>query len=279
MNHTGIDTRKSIPPIIGIGLIAVGIVVLVDQVLKTDWIIFAIVPIVATIFMLEAYRTRKSGFTITGCLIFGLALGGLIFLSHLVPSSLDKKIGYLIIAFALGWAIIPIFSRNIGGRPLLWAFIPAGIIFSVGLCFVFSHLTFLDFVLYIVSGVGLTLLIWGLYSRLFGLIIAGSLLVAIGPGIYMAWGTELAVNGLTRTGMMLVIFSLGWALMVLFARKIFSKFIWWPLIPGGVLAMVGWGLYIGGDPGNAGSFIANTGSISLIIFGLYLILMRKSIRH
>lgn len=279
MNRTGIDTRKSIPPIIGVGFIAIGIVVLVDQVLKTGWVIFAIIPIVATIFLLEAYRTRKSGFIITGCLMFGLALGGLLFLSHLILSPLEKKIGYLIIAFALGWVFIPLFSRNIGGRPLLWAFIPAGMILPVGLCFVFSRLTFLDFVLYIVSGVGLTLLIWGLYSRLFGLIIAGSLLVAIGPGIYLAWGTELAVNALTRVGMMLVVFSLGWGLLVLFARKLYLKFIWWPLIPGGVLAMVGWGLYIGGDPGNAASFIANTGSISLIIFGLYLILMRKSIHH
>jgi hypothetical protein len=43
--------------------------------------------------------------------------------------------------------------------------------------------------------------------------------------------------------------------------------------------MVGWGLYIGGDPENATAFIANTGSVGLIIFGLYLLLLRKGIHH
>jgi hypothetical protein len=57
-----------------------------------------------------------------------------------------------------------------------------------------------------------------------------------------------------------------------------EKFVWWPLIPGGLLAVVGWGLYIGGDPGNALAFIGNTGSIGLIIFGVYLLLLRRSFK-
>ena len=43
--------------------------------------------------------------------------------------------------------------------------------------------------------------------------------------------------------------------------------------------MVGWGLYIGGDSDNALGFISNTGGIALMIFGLYLLLMRKGIHH
>jgi hypothetical protein len=42
---------------------------------------------------------------------------------------------------------------------------------------------------------------------------------------------------------------------------------------------VGTGLYIGGDPTRALGFIGNTGSIALMIFGLYLLLMRKGIHH
>ena len=51
---------------------------------------------------------------------------------------------------------------------------------------------------------------------------------------------------------MLVWFSLGWILITVFLRLLMKKFIWWPLIPGGILAMVGSGLYIGGNPENAG---------------------------
>jgi hypothetical protein len=78
---------------------------------------------------------------------------------------------------------------------------------------------------------------------------------------------------------MLSWFAFGWALITACARMITHKYIWWPLIPGGILIMVGMGLYIGGDPRNALGFIGNTGSIALMIFGLYLLLMRKSIHH
>jgi hypothetical protein len=77
---------------------------------------------------------------------------------------------------------------------------------------------------------------------------------------------------------MLVWFALGWGLITIASRILTSRFIWWPLIPGGLLAVVGWGLYIGGDPGNALSFIGNTGSIGLIIFGIYLLLLRRSFK-
>jgi hypothetical protein len=125
----------------------------------------------------------------------------------------------------------------------------------------------------------LDLLFWGMAARLFGLVIPGCLVVAIAPGIYFAWSSPITGNPLVYTGIMLVWFAFGWGLITLCGRLIIHHFIWWPLIPGGILAMVGCGLYIGGDPGNALNFISNTGSIALVIFGLYLILMRKGIHH
>jgi hypothetical protein len=78
---------------------------------------------------------------------------------------------------------------------------------------------------------------------------------------------------------MLVWFALGWGLVTIFARVQTFKFVWWPLIPGGILAMVGWGLYIGGNPQSAVGFIGNTGSIGLLIFGIYILLLRRGIHH
>jgi len=115
-------------------------------------------------------------------------------------------------------------------------------------------------------------------NKLFGLIIPGSLLAALGPSIYLAWGMDNRLNPLTRTGVMLVGFALGWFLITILSRSLTHKIVWWPLIPGGVLAMVGWGLYIGGNPGEAAVFISNTGSIGLILFGIYLLLLRKGIQ-
>ena len=104
-------------------------------------------------------------------------------------------------------------------------------------------------------------------------------LAGIGPGVYFAWGGSSRSGGLAQTGIMLVWFALGWALITLLSRVTFQSFVWWPLIPGGVIGVVGWGLYIGGNPANALGFIGNTGSVLVIIFGIYLLLMRRGIRE
>ncbi len=111
------------------------------------------------------------------------------------------------------------------------------------------------------------------------MIIPGALLIGVGPGISLAWGDLVATNPLAQTGLMLIWFALGWGLIIVFSRVITTKFIWWPLIPGGVLAMVGWGLYIGGDPDNAINVIGNSWSVGLIILGLYLLLLRRGMRQ
>jgi hypothetical protein len=157
--------------------------------------------------------------------------------------------------------------------------IPGGIITAIGCCLLFSQIRVVDFVLYFSIGLGLVFLIWGLVERLFGLIIPGCLLLGIGPGVNIAWGNINQPNGLTQTGVMLVWFALSWIMITVFSRAITAKFVWWPLIPGGILAVVGWGLYLGGDPKAAVGFIGNSGSIGLILFGVYLLLLRRSIRH
>jgi hypothetical protein len=121
---------------------------------------------------------------------------------------------------------------------------------------------------------GSVFLLWGWVEKLFGLLIPGCLLITTGPGISIAWSHVTSPQGLVETGVMLVWFALGWLLITVFSRILYKKFTWWPLIPGGVLAMVGWGLYIGGNPANALGFVGNTGSIGLIIFGVYLLLLR-----
>ncbi len=98
-----------------------------------------------------------------------------------------------------------------------------------------------------------------------------------GPGIFYAWRPEAIANGLTQTGIMLVWFAVGWVIIALASRFLFSQVIWWPLIPAGVLAFVGWGLVLGSNELIAKSFIGNSGSIIVILIGLYLLLLRKDI--
>lgn len=277
-NHSK-SSRPGVLYLIGIVMVAVGILVLADQYLKTGWLLLAFAPIFGIFFLVEALRTRRFLFLVIGGLLLGAGLGGFVGMSSLFNRPLAHDIGWLLVFFATGWGAITYLSRKVLAKPAWWALVPAGIIFSTGLAFLLSDLRVIDFVLWVVSGTGIVLLIWGVYWRLFGLIIPGSLMVTTGPGIYLAWGSSMGLNPLAKTGIMLAIFAIGWALIILFSRVVTSKFVWWPLIPTGILAMVGWGLYIGGDPKNATSFIANTGSIGLIIFGIYLLLLRKGIHR
>lgn len=279
-NSSKKNSRQGIVYFAGIIMVTVGVMVLADQFLKTGWLLLALVPIFGIFFLVEAVRVRKLGYLIAGGLLTGAGLGGFVGFSSLFSRpNVYHNIGWLLVCFALGWVMITTMSRITLEKPVYWPLVPGGIIFSFGLTFLFTPLRVVDFVLWVGTGTGLVLLIWGIYWRLFGLIIPGSLLVAIGPGIYMAWGRASEMNSLAKTGVMIVVFSIGWFLIILFSRVTTANFIWWPLIPGGVLAVVGWGLYIGGDPDNAATFIANTGSIGLIIFGIYLLLLRKGIHR
>ncbi len=276
-NRKSLITKKGLPYVVGILLISIGMIVLLDQFLQTGWLVLIILPISGVIFLEEGIRTKRMGLIIPGTLAFGAGVGSFIFFSSMLQLNIYQRIGYLLLCFGLGWVAITISSIFLQKSISWWALIPASVIGSTGLTFLYSDLQFTDFVFWIVTGLGVSFLLWGVSTKLIGLVIPGSLLTTIGPGIYFAWGQNTVGNALAQTGIMLVIFSLGWGLIILFSKMIIEKFVWWPLIPGGVMAMVGWGLYIGGDPNNAVSFIANTGSIGLIIFGLYLLLLRKSI--
>jgi hypothetical protein len=163
-------------------------------------------------------------------------------------------------------------------KPAWWALFVSTISFAVGINFFKDQQNLLTFVFTISLAIGITFLLWGTTSRKLGLIIPGLIVTTIGSGVYFGWKNAGLKEGLTETGVMLVWFSLGWILITVLSRILDKRFVWWPLIPGGIFAMVGSGLYIGGNPSNALGFVRNTGSIGLILFGVYLILLKFGIK-
>jgi len=258
-------------------LIVVGIILLADQYLKTGWLSLLILPASGIVFLLWGVITRKVGLVIPGCLLMGLGSGEFLALSQFFKFDTHLRIGLFLTIFAAGWVLIFIFSLVMAGHPAWWSLIPGFILFSLGVCFLAPWQP-LNFVLLPAIGLSLAFLVWGMGARLIGLVIPASILLGIGPGIYFAWKAPAAGNGLSQTGIMLVFFSLGWGLITIFSRLMVHKFIWWPLIPGGILIMTGWGLYIGGSPQHALTVIGNTTSVGLILFGLYLLLWRTGLQ-
>ncbi len=263
----------------GIALILFGIVIMADQYFKTGWLSLLIVPAAGFLFLVVAYFTHKLGFIITGSLLLGLGLSGFFAFPSLIHLEFRKRVIFILLVFSVAWAIIPLFSSWVISRKNLWAWIPAAsLAILAGLLYMITWQP-LDLLLYFPAVIGIVFLLFGVIYRKFGLIIPGCLLVTIAPGVYFAWTQPGEPNSLARTGIMLVTFALGWGLITVFSRVLTEQFVWWPLIPGGVLAMVGWGLYTAGNPGQAWTFIGNTGSIGLIIFGIYLLLWRNGIRR
>jgi hypothetical protein len=278
---------KQIYALLGIGplkaggflLIVIGLIALTDlNFLKGDLGVY-LLPLSGLLVLSGGIKSGKKPFLISGSLMASAGIGAVLALYGNQPSVI-RQIGVFLSVFSLGWfliALIPNYSRSTN---MWWALIPGGMVLGLGATFLFSNLSIYDFVLYVGTGLGLSLLIWGYTTKLVGLIIPGSLLIGICPGVFHAWsGTPNVSNGLARTGIMLVWFALGWAMIVLMSRLIIDKIIWWPLIPAGVMIMVGWGLYLGGDPQNAGSVIGNTSSVGLIIFGVYLLLLKNGIKN
>jgi hypothetical protein len=260
-------------------LILIGFLLGLDQVLKTGWLTFVVFPLSGLIMIYLGVNSRSFGWLIAGSIVLGLGAVGYFLLGQLAPQPFLERLGKGLILFGGSWLLITLLSAAIHHPPAWWALVPGGVIIGFGYSLARVPVRVLDFVLFVSCGLAISLLIWGMAARLFGLIIPGSLILSIGPGIYFSWRDLIDLNALAQTGVMLVWFAFGWGLITILARRIYGKFVWWPLIPGGILAVTGWGLYIGGDPGNALGFIGNTGSIAMLVFGLYLLLMRKGIHR
>jgi hypothetical protein len=266
--------------VIGTLLVLSGGLLFLDRYLQTGWLSLAVLPGSAAFLFLWGIRLRHHHLMLAGGLIGGLGAGAVAaFRPGAGPQSLVDQFGFQALYLGIGWCVVVAARAALTTKPGWWGMVPGGILVSLGYCLLFTPLRWVDFVFYLACGIGAPLLIWGLIARLIGLVIPGCLLVTTGPGIFMAWQSPESASPLVHTGVMLVWFALGWLLITISGRVTVRRFFWWPLIPGSILAMVGWGLYIGGDPDNALGFIGNTGSIGLMIFGLYLLLMRKGIHH
>jgi len=266
--------------VIGTLLFLAGGVLFLDRQLRTGWLSLAVLPGAALFVLYWGLRLKHSTLILAGSIMAGLGIGTIAAFGPTDPPLfLSTQIGLLALYFGAGWGGVVIIRAAFTPKPAWWAMLPAGVLGGLGYCLLFTPIRWSDFILGLSIGIGVPLLVWGFIAKLIGLAIPGSLITTTGLGIFWAWQTPDGSNPLVNTGIMLVWFALGWAMITISGRVIMRRFLWWPLIPGGILAMVGWGLYIGGDPGNALGFIGNTGSIGLMIFGLYLLLMRKGIHH
>jgi len=261
-------------PVFGIVMIVSGLLLLLDQRIQTTWLSISIPVVISLILIMAGLVIKKLRWTVSGLIMLGLS--GFLFVMLLKSISLVSNdrlaIGFAINAFV--WLLIFLNYLFMRRTKAWWSLFIVAICSGLAITFFIPDRGILDFILYISVPLGFVFLFWGIYKKSLGLIIPGSLIATMAIGVYMGWSSSPKPEGLQETGTMLVWFALGWMMIVVLSRVVTKRFIWWPLIPGGIMLMVGSGLYIGGNPGNTLGFLSNTGSIGLILFGIYLILLK-----
>lgn len=268
--------RRGIPAWIGTGLILFGVVILMELQFHSGWLLYLPIFVSGGYMLFCGVKGKREGLTIAALMATSLCIGLFFLLSSAINWDVTVRLSGLFGAMAIGWFLVVLFCRVWFSRTYYWALFLGIVLAALGLCFGGSALRFLDFVLYVGLGLGFGMLIWGGARRLIGLLIPGSLLGSAALGVYLGWNQVTSEpNALARTGVMLVVFGLGWAMITLLSKRVYSTVLWWPLIPALVISVTGWGLYIGGNPSQAVRFIGNTGSVTLMILGVYVLLLRQ----
>ncbi len=258
----------------GILLLVSGGSILLDQRLQTGWLSLTVIILAGMAILVGGMIIRNLAGILAGGLLTSISVGGF-FLFTALDLTWNIRLGGFLSFSGIGWLLVfTICALHLRQKPM-WILIPGSLLVALGASFLFTSLRFVDLTLFLGVGLAAALLVWGVSRRRLGLIIPGSLLLGAVIGIYLGWGGFQQGTALAHTGITLVFFGLGWFLITVISRVVTARAIWWPLIPGGTFTMVGWGLYIGGNPSNALSFVSNTGSIALILLGIYLLLLRK----
>ena len=134
----------------------------------------------------------------------------------------------------------------------------------------------LGFGLLVLLGLGLAFHIAGLLTREPGWFIPGGILTGIGAGLALVDGplARLIPAGLLpgdEGGLFMLAFAGGWFLIVVTTALFTDETHWWPIIPGGIMLLIGLAAGFGSVFGTALSLLGRAWPIALIAAGLYVL--------
>ena len=96
----------------------------------------------------------------------------------------------------------------------------------------------LDIGSYVTLLLGIGMLVLGSATHKRGWIIPGGVLTGIGLGIAISEG-PWRIPGLDHSGLFLLCFAVGWFLITALSALFTDCTMWWALIPGGIMAVLG----------------------------------------
>lgn len=129
-------------------------------------------------------------------------------------------------------------------------------------------------------GLGLIFLIAALVGQNRGLLIPGGILSGIGAGTILVSGNFFSLTEPGSGGLFMLAFALGWGLITVLSLAIpvgtSRQVMTWPLIPGGIIGLVGLAMLSGEAGLKTLQFAGYAWPVVLIAIGAYIILKRRS---
>lgn len=140
MSEKSVEKRNRV--VGGIALIVLGLLALAAQFVEMEWLGLFILPALSVIFLVWGLMTRESGLFIPAGILGGLGIGTLLVAGPFAGVEGDAQGGIFMLAFALGWALIPVLSTLFTSEKHLWALIPGGIMALIGIGLLFGGMAF-----------------------------------------------------------------------------------------------------------------------------------------
>ncbi len=129
-NTTHTSRREAV--VGGTLLIAIGVLVLLAQNIKTEMLGLLFLPALGGLFLLAGIVGRQAGFIIPGGILTGIGLGAIFTQSPSLAITETAQGGVFFIGFALGWFLIPVLTKLFTPETHWWALIPGAIMALIG---------------------------------------------------------------------------------------------------------------------------------------------------
>ena len=134
----------------------------------------------------------------------------------------------------------------------------------------------LGFGLLVLLGLGASFIFAGLLTREAGWFIPGGILSGIGAGVALVDGPlarfiPASLLPGDEGGLFMLAFAGGWFLITVLTALFADETHWWPLIPGGIMLLIGLAAGFGSVFGTALSLLGRAWPVALIAAGLYVL--------
>ncbi len=147
------------------------------------------------------------------------------------------------------------------------------VLILLGVALLIGPLTGWQFTWLALPTLAVIFLAWGLIMRSFGLLIPGGILAGIALGTALMQARPGLLDGPDNGGIFLLCFAAGWGLITLLSPLTEGGFRWWPLIPGGIMAVIGTALMTGNL--YTLTWLNIAGPLLLIGLGVWVIFRRR----